>query len=158
MNSIFILVLSGFCGLMIGLSFMRRSKDREGYYRSMVSLCSHLINNISYKADRIGKVLSQAEVDSGALKRNLKEYEAYIDGKEFVFSQSVLTKSEATCIKQFFVELGRYDGETQICDLKKREHDFIAKYNEIKQKNAKQGFMSVKLGLLIGLLVGILLI
>ena len=158
MNSIFIAVLSSFCGFMIGLALARRGKEREQYYRDAVKFCSYLINNISYKADRIAGVIDCAEVNSAALKKNLQEYKAYIAGGEFVFSDNCLTKSEASSVKEFFTQLGRYDGETQLNELRRRESEFKQKHCELKEKNDQQGNMYIKLGLLFGLLVGILLI
>lgn len=143
---------------MIGLALCRRGKEREQYYKDFVKLCSYLINNISFKSDKIASVIASAEIKSSALKKNLLEYKAYIDGNEFVLSENCLTKGEAASVKEFFIELGRYDGETQLGDLKRREGEFGTKYGELKAKNDKQGNMYIKLGLLFGLLVGILLI
>lgn len=158
MNSIFIAVLSSFCGFMIGLALTRRGKEREHYYRDAVKFCSQLINNISYKADKISGIIDCTEVSSAALRKNLNEYKAYIAGGEFVFSDNCLTKSEAMTIKEFFVRLGRYDGETQISELRRCENEFKQKYCQLKEKNDRYGNMYIKLGLLFGLLVGILLI
>ena len=158
MNRIFIAVLSSFCGFMIGLALTRRGKEREQYYRDAVKFCSQLINNISYKSDKISGVIDCTEVSSAALKKNLSEYKAYIAGGEFVFSNNCLTKGEALSIKEFFTQLGRYDGETQINELRRRESEFKQKHCDLKEKNDKYGNMYIKLGLLFGLLVGILLI
>ena len=158
MNSLFIAVLSSFCGFMIGLALTKRNKERENYYRDAVKLCSHLINNISYKADKISSVISGAEVDSAALKKNIAEYETYLGGGEFSLSDNCLTKKEGADVKAFFMELGRYDGDTQLSELRRREGEFKQKFNDIKAKNDKQGNMYIKLGLLVGLLIGILLI
>ena len=158
MNGIFITALSSFGGLMVGLALSRRGKEREEYYNDVVRLCSYLISNISFKADKIASVLASAEVRSVALKKNLNEYKAYIEGGEFAMSENCLTKGEAAYVKEFFIRLGRYDGDTQLNELKRCECEFEAKHKDIKTKNDKQGNMYIKLGLLFGLLVGILLI
>ncbi len=158
MNSIFIAVLSSFCGFLLGLSLSNRGREREAYYRDVTKLCSGLIDNISYKADKILSVLDNIEINSAALKKNISEYKAYLKGDELSISSNCLTKVETARVKEFFSRLGRTDGETQIGELKRTESEFKHKYGEIKEKNDKQGNMYIKLGLLFGLLVGILLI
>lgn len=158
MNGIFIAVLCSFCGFLLGTAFAKRGKERELYYRDAAKLCSGLIDNISYKADKISSVLDKIEIDSAALKKNISEYKAYLGGKELILSPNCLTKNETVRVKEFFSCLGRTDGETQIGELKRSESEFRQIYSEIKEKNDKQGSMYIKLGMLFGLLIGILLL
>lgn len=158
MNELFIIVLAAFGGFMIGLALTKRGKERELYYKDVVKFCSHLINNISFKSDKLSSVLDSAEVKSGALNKNLAEYKAYIAGSEFNMSENCLTKFEALSVRDFFLELGRYDGDTQLTELKRRKGEFEQKFSELKINNDKYGNMYIKLGLLLGMLVGILLI
>ncbi len=158
MNSIFIAVLSSFCGFMLGLAMSKRDKERENYYCESMKLCSWLIDNISYKADRLASILESVEIASPFLKKNISEYKAYLGGAALTVSSGCLTKCEAAQVKEFFSRLGRSDGETQIGELKRYESQFGSKYRELKEKNDRYGNMYIKLGLLFGLLVGILLI
>ncbi len=158
MNAIFILVLSSFCGFMLGLALSKRDREREAYYRDAAKLCAKLIDNISYKADKMADVLDDIEISSDSLKKNLGEYKSFLNGDKLNVSANCLSKTEAAQIREFFTCLGRTDGDTQIVELKRNENEFNSKYGEIKTKNDKHGNMYIKLGLLFGLLVGILLI
>ena len=158
MNTVFIIALSTFCGLMVGAYFTRLGKDKEAYYRSIVKLCNYIISNISFRADKMLKILSEIEVDSPYLKKNVSEYVSYINGEKLSLSVNRLTKAEHSRVSEFFGRLGRSYGQTQLAELKKFESEFAQRCAEIKEKNDKQGNMYVKLGLLCGLLVGILLV
>ncbi|MBR2970567.1 MAG: hypothetical protein IKC48_02080 [Clostridia bacterium] len=158
MNGVLIVALSALCGLMIGIALTKRQREREAYYREFSGLCAHIISNISYRADKIADVVSGIEWQSSALQKNVEEYKAYVSGGELSLSQGVLTKAELAAVKEFFVRLGRYDGETQLAELKQRQNELALCYKEIKDKNDKQGNMYVKLGFLAGLLLGILLV
>ncbi|MBE5730563.1 MAG: hypothetical protein E7350_01250 [Clostridiales bacterium] len=158
MNSVLIVALCALCGLMIGLSLTKRQREREAYYREFNGLCAHIISNISYRADKIADVVDGIEWQSSALRKNMEEYKAYVSGGELSLTQGVLTKGELAAVKEFFLRLGRYDGETQLAELKQRQSELTIRYKEIKDKNDIQGNMYVKLGFLAGLLLGILLI
>lgn len=158
MSSVLIVALSALCGLMLGLSLTKRQREREAYYRDFSGLCAHIISNISYRADKITDVVGAIDTQSSALQKNVDEFKAYVRGGELSLSQGVLTKAELAAVKEFFVRLGRYDGETQLADLRQRQNELMLRYKEIKEKNDKQGNMYVKLGFLAGLLLGILLI
>ncbi|MBR2968012.1 MAG: hypothetical protein IKC35_04480 [Clostridia bacterium] len=138
--------------------FTRIGKDKERYYCSIVKLCSCLISNISFRADKMLKILNEAEIDSPYLKKNVSEYMSYLKGGQLKLSANRLTTAELNQINEFFGRLGRSDGQTQLAELKKFEGEFAQKYVEIKEKNDKQGNMYAKLGLLSGLLIGILLV
>lgn len=157
-NSVFIVMLSAFSGLMIGLALSRRDRERELYYKDIVKLCSVMSNNISFKSDKIISVIETAEFESKALKKNLSEYKQYLNGGQLKLTDNCLNKAETARVRQFLNELGRYDGETQLNELSRTEGEFKLKYNELKEKNNKQGNMFIKLGLLFGALIGILLI
>lgn len=158
MNGILIAALGALSGCLIGLALTRRSKEKEKYYCDIVELCAHIINHISYKAEKLSEVIGSAGVCSAALRRNLEQYKTYLSGGELNISADILTKSECEQVKEFFSELGKYDGDTQIGEIKRRCHDFEQKYKRIKEKNDKQGNMYIKLGFLFGLLVGVLLL
>ncbi len=158
MNSLLIIALSSLSGLIVGVFITRTAKEREEYYDGIKKLCSFLISNISFKADKITKILGNAHIVSWGLKKNVEEFFEYVNGGELRIINHGLKKEEHAEIKEFFSQLGRYDGETQVTELKKFESLFAQKYNEIKSVNEKQSNMYIKLGLLTGLLVGILLI
>lgn len=158
MNGIFVAALSSFVGFLFGFMLFKRQKERELYYFGATKLCSTLINNISYKADKISSVINSFDGGCVSLKKNLNEFRTYLGGGEFKMSENCLTASEANTIKEFLLGLGKYDGETQLMELNRCEAEFKARYGELKAKNDKQGNMYIKLGLLFGLLVGILLL
>lgn len=157
-NAAFIIMLGAFSGMMVGLALCRRDRERELYYGGLVKLCAIMANNVSFRSDKIASVIGEAEVESKALKQNLSEYISYLSGGELKLSCGRLNKSELAAVSEFFTRLGRYDSETQLSELKRNELEFRQKFDEIKQKNVKQGNLYAKLGLLFGALVGILLV
>ncbi len=158
MNVLMILAFGGAGGCFIGLAIAKKNRERERYYKSLVELCARIISFISFKEERIEEILRGAEVSSAALKRNIASYLAYIGGEEFKLECDLISKAEREEVKDFFLVLGKFDAETQVAEVRRRQSEFESRLGAISRKNDRQGNMYVKLVFLSGLLAAILLI
>lgn len=145
-------------GTAIGFYMMHSYKRGFVYYDSLVALLVELKQNISFRRDSVASVLGAYVCDSKPLKKNIDEYLAHISNKsgELAISRGFLTRDAHADVVKLFSRLGGFDGDTQSGDLDMFISRFTALRDKAKEKFDKYGALSVKLGFLIGLGIGIL--
>lgn len=158
MNSILIVVFGAAGGCLIGVALAKRNRAREAYYGSLIELCAYLETNLRFKEERTEEVLGGAEIASEALKQNIREYISYINGGELKIECEFLNEKERDEVKKFFSRLGKFDAETELNELHRHKAEFERRFALAAEKNKSQSAMYIKLGSLMGILVGILLI
>ena len=71
---------------------------------------------------------------------------------------NVLSQEEKNEIKKLFSSIGKVDVQTQLTLIEERKNALKIICDKLKEKSEKDGKLFVKLGLLIGLCAGVLLV
>ncbi|MDE7463697.1 MAG: stage III sporulation protein AB [Clostridiales bacterium] len=157
-NKLFIIAICAAVGAATGFIIMKMYKRKHEYLVGVCDMIGELKRNISYRKDSAASVLSGFATDSAQLKKNIGEYIAYTEAKdgELDISRGFLTTGDHAKIKELFGALGTSDGASQMDRL----DSFTTLFSELRDKAAeksdKYGALSVKLGFLLGLGVGVL--
>lgn len=147
-------------GTAVGYSVMRAYRRNLVYMDSMCAAINELKRNISYRRDAVSTVLSKCVLESEQLKKNIGEYISYVGAKDgkLEISRGFLSAAAYASVCEFFASLGKSDGSTQLNDLELFDSTFSAMRNAAAEKSSKYGALSVKLGFLFGLGVGVLIL
>lgn len=155
--SVFICVLIGTGG---GYIIMRTYRLKASYLQGLCALIAELKRNVAFKRESMAKVMRVYSAQNPLLKRNLSEYVAFADGSgdKIGLSRGFLSPSLFKTVDGFFSSLGKSDGATQITELDFYGETFSALSVKAADNLQKYGALSVKLGFLFGLCVGILIL
>ena len=145
-------------GTAVGYAVMRTYKRNLSYMRAVCELIADLKRNISYKRDGAVNILSGYTSSDDRLNGNIREYLAYATSKsgELSISKGFLPQDAYKQVVGLFSSLGASDDVGQLNELKLYEDAFSVLKNSAEEKSDKYGALSVKLGFLFGLAVGIL--
>jgi len=146
-------------GAMAGLYFSKRLTKRANYFDSLMELLNLFMSEMKFKKTTTKQVLAEFQ-DRGKtpLNININEYIDCNDFSSLKLSKGILTDSERNEVKKFFLSLGTSDSHTQIFELENFRERFSQMQNQAQEKRKKYGSMSIKLGFLAGLAVGIIFI
>ncbi len=157
-NKLFIIALCAAVGAGAGFVMMKAYKRRLAYLSGVCDMISELKRNISYRKDSAARVLGAFSTSSAQLKKNIDEYIAYSESKSgtLAVSRGFLSGGDHAKVTELFGALGNSDGPSQMARL----DAFSGVFGELKEraalKSEKYGALSVKLGFLFGLGVGVL--
>ncbi|MDE6618423.1 MAG: hypothetical protein K2K13_05315 [Clostridiales bacterium] len=154
---LFLCVAAGtFCGYMILLSY----KKNYSYLDGVCGMISALKQNLSYKKDAVSVVLSGLKVGSTQLQKNIKEYIGFVGGQSegHAISRGFLPQSTYDGITDLFEAIGGSDESSQNARLDALSLRFEKLRADAEQKYKSMGAVAVKLGFLIGLGVGVLVL
>lgn len=145
-----------FCGYMILLSY----KKNYSYLDGVCNMINALKQNLSYKKDAVPIVLSGLKVGSSQLQKNIREYIGFIGGQSDVrtISRGFLPQSTYDGVTDLFDAIGGSDEHSQNARLDALSLRFEKLREEAERKYKNLGTVAVKLGFLIGLGVGILVL
>lgn len=154
---IFLCVAVGtLCGYVVMLSY----KKNYSYLDGVCGMIGALKQNLIYKKDSAPRVLGGLPVSSSQLKKNIDEYIDFTAGKsdKRIVSRGFLSKTAFDEVGELFGAIGGSDEGTQIAQL----DGFTAKFENLRadaeRKYKKYGAVAVKLGFLLGLGVGVLVL
>ena len=113
-----------------------------------------------FKQTQLLRLLEEFTPKNGALKTNVDEFISFATGKvsELKLSRHDLNEREYKFICEMFSTLGRYDLTTQMINLealKVKAEEFFVQSKTVEEKQSSQ---SKKLGVMLGLLVGVLVL
>ncbi len=157
-NKLFVIALCVAVGTGAGFFMMKAYKRKLAYMTGVCDMIGELKRNISFRKDSAARVLGTFGSPSALLGKNIGEYIAYSGSKNGALdiSRGFLSESEHAKVKELFGALGDSDGASQVDKL----DAFSDVFGELKAKaavkNEKYGALSVKLGFLFGLGVGVL--
>lgn len=157
-NKLFIIALCAAIGTAAGFFAMKTYKRRLAYMSGVCDMIGELKRNISYRKDSAARVLGAFTTTSAQLKKNIGEYIAYSESKSGTLdiSRGFLSSGDHAKVRDLFGALGNSDGASQMDRL----NGFSSEFGELKtkaaEKSEKYGALSVKLGFLFGLGVGVL--
>jgi hypothetical protein len=149
-------LLCGVLGVCIGLYFKRKVDRKKLYFEDLLSFCDYFRNDLTYKQNKLKKIILDFTYKSEDLKTDLsnfcEEFSTNINLSNFL---SLKEKEE---IKSLLSSLGKVDIQTQLTLLEERKNQLGAIFERYKEKSNKDGKLFVKLGLLSGICVGVLLL
>lgn len=145
-----------FCGYLVLLSYKRN----YSYLGGVCDMLSALKQNLAYKKDTVPAVLSGLTVTNAQLKKNIDEYISYTLGQsdKHEVSRGFLPQPTFDGVTDLFAAIGNSDESSQSTRLDALADRFDKLRAEAERKYTKYGSVAVKLGFLIGLGVGVLVL
>lgn len=151
--------------VLIGYIFSRKYSTRANFFKAIISLCQKFDIEINYSRERLKNIfLNLDENIKKDLKGIDKNYLSFIDKETPLDKYSLFTginflkEEEKDVLFNFFRVLGRSDVESQSREIK----NFLKRFEELSQtaitENKKYGSLSIKLGVIAGLVLIVLFI
>ncbi len=161
MKIFLILILIGLC-TYVGYGFAKYYINRALFWKEMNLLLEKLKLEINFTKEKLGLIFVSFETKSKELKKLINNFLSCLEQK--IFSEEklfekikILKTEEKDTIGQFFKSLGHFDvsGQTkQIEGFQKAFNSFEKQCDEEKKKYAS---LYVKLGIIVGALIGLIL-
>lgn len=155
-TKLFLLVLSSAGGLLTGTFFASTLKEKREFYKDLLSFVNAVSADLTFRQDGIRKVANTYALNCKSRLKNILT--AYCESPEKKIDSKFLDKGEQTEVDNFFSTLGKSDLLTEKAELENAKLYAEEKYKYYKNKCEKHCPMRTKLGLLIGLAVGILML
>ena len=159
------LILLALMATFIGYMFSRKYRIRANFFQALLFLCQKFDIEINFSRERLKNIfLSLDEKNKSSLKGIDKNFIAFIDGdspldKESLFKGITFLKyDEKDMIFTFFKSLGRSDVDSQSKEVKNFQARFESVAEKVKKKKKKYGSLSIKLGIVAGLLLVVIFI
>lgn len=160
-----ILILIALICIFIGYIFSKKYKTRSNFFQALLYLCQKFDIEINYSRERLKNIFLNLD---DKYKKDLKgidgNYIAFIDkesplDKDSLFKNITFLKdSEKELIFSFFKTLGRSDVDSQSKEIKNFQNRFESIANNAQSENKKYGSLSIKLGIIAGLLIVVIFI
>jgi len=159
-----VIVFAFFVGL--GFYVRYRYKSRKVFFQNLLSFCDHLLIEISFQKNTVGKII-ETYGDSYArhFRGVLLEYQNLIDQKQDITRDTVgnippkfLKSPEATQLADFFYELGRHGSCQESTKIKSRRVTFDNFYQLADKSLKRDASIYFKVLILIGVGAVILLL
>lgn len=151
--------------VFVGFIFSKKYKTRANFFQALVMLCQKFDVEINFSRERLKNIfLGLDEKQKRQLQGIDKNYIAYIDQeipleKDSLFkSIKFLKEDEKDLIFMFFKNLGRSDVDSQSKEVKNFQARFETLSSYALAENKKYGSLSIKLGIIAGLVIVVLLI
>ncbi len=143
----------GFGGVCVG----KRSVRRRQYFEQIITLINSLISDFSFRQSNVCEILRSMELP--ALSVHIEEFCAYASGgNELKLSRLDLKDREYSSVYELFSALGTYDLTTQVYVLENYKTKMNEFYVECREKEKKSASTCVKLGALLGLACGVMIL
>ena len=159
------LILLALATTFIGYMFSRKYRIRANFFQDLLFLCQKFDIEINFSRERLKNIfLSLDEKNKSSLKGIDKNFIAFIDGdspldKESLFKGITFLKDdEKDMIFTFFKSLGRSDVDSQSKEVKNFQARFESVAEKVNSDNKKYGSLSIKLGIVAGLLLVVIFI
>ncbi len=163
MNWIIIAILSSVC-ILIGYIYSLKYRRRYNFFRALVMLCQKLDVEINFSRERLKNLFSNFDDKTKrslqGLDKNFLDYlenNVPLEEDKLFKGMNFLKQNEKDTIFLFFKSLGRSDLDNQSKELKNYEKRFEELSTLATTENKKYGTLSIKLGIVAGLMVVVLL-
>lgn len=145
-------------GTVAGLTYSKRLAFRRRYFEETISLINSISGDIRFRQSSVSTLISDCEYR--AIKPAVDAFLRYASGEMQILKipKQELTVREHNVIYEMFSVLGTYDLETQMFVLDNYKIKINEFYVAAKEKESKYAATAVKLGLLIGLAAGIVVL
>lgn len=149
----------------IGYVFSKKYRTRVNFFQALLYLCQKFDIEINFSRERLKNIFeSLDEKNKNNLKGIDKNFISFIDKevsleKENLFKGiTFLKEDEKDLIYTFFKSLGRSDVDSQSKEIKNFQSRFETLVTQTNAENKKYGSLSIKLGVIAGLLIVVIFI
>lgn len=164
MKYLFLALLAGI-SVYVGYMFSRKYKIRANFFQALVMLCQKFDVEINYSRERLKNIfVGLDDKQKKKLQGIDNNFLSYINN-EVAFERDTLFKNlkflkeeEKDVIFMFFKNLGRSDVDSQSKEIKNFQTRFESLSSTANTENKKYGSLSIKLGIVAGLIIIVLLI
>lgn len=159
-TKIFLMFLCTAVGTFCGYSVLLSHKRNYVYLDGVCDVINALKQNLSYKKDALPVALGRINVTSRQLKKNIEEYISFASGQSDKrdISRGFLSQSTYNAVTELFGAIGGSDESSQSRGLDALYTRFDKLRSAAETKYKKFGPVAVKLGFLIGLGTGVLIL
>ena len=164
MKYILLATLAAVC-VFIGFVFSRKYRRRAHFYQALLYLCQKFDIEINYSRERLKNIFANLdEKHKNDLQGIEKNFISFLDGtkpleKATLFEGvNFLKEDEKDLIFTFFKSLGRSDVDSQTKEVKNFQARFESISSTVNNENKKYGSLSIKLGIVAGLLLVVVFI
>jgi hypothetical protein len=153
---IIFVLLFGTAGAYVGILLKKRLDRKKIYFADALAFCENFKHNLTYNQNKLKEFVDEFNFSSNEYKRDVDNFLKNFD-VDFTLS-NVLSQEEKNEIKKLFSSIGKVDVQTQLTLIEERKNALKIICDKLKEKSEKDGKLFVKLGLLIGLCAGVLLV
>ena len=164
MKYLFLAIMAGIC-IYIGFMFSRKYKTRADFFQALVLLCQKFDVEINYSRERLKNIFNGLDEKQKSKRHGIDNNFISFMNKEtplerdFLFKNiKFLKEEEKDVIFMFFKSLGRSDVDSQSKEIKNFQARFETLSSSAAVENKKFGSLSIKLGIISGLVIVVLLI
>ncbi len=150
--------------VFIGILFSRKYKRRAKFFKALVLLTQKLDIGINFSRERLQNIFKDLDENIKKDLLNIQEnYLLYLNGKEELSNDvllkniNILKDAEKEVVLMFFKMLGRTDVESQSKEIKNFQLRFEEFSSIATADNKKYGSLSLKMGVIFGLLSVVIL-
>lgn len=155
-TKLLLVALSSAAGLFFGAFFSNSLKRKRDFFCELLAFIDSVFNDVSFKQDGVRTV---AESFASTCKSKMKSVlEQYVLSPDAEPSLSFLSTEEVRVVSDFFSGLGKadiYTEKTELMNTRSKIEELCSFYGRKCDSNCA---MFLKLGLLIGLAFGILIL
>lgn len=155
----FVLILAFVAlGTTVGVAYSGRLTSRRRYFEEIVALINSISGDIKFRQATVATIVSEGEYK--AIKPTTDAFVRYVtnESKDLKIPRQELSEREYTVIVELFSALGTYDLDTQLFVLDNYKAKINEFYASAKDKENKYAATAIKLGVLIGLGVGVVVL
>ncbi|MDR0426897.1 MAG: stage III sporulation protein AB [Clostridiales bacterium] len=159
-TKLLIAFLSCVAGTLFGLALSKRLTRRRRYFEELISLINLLESDLRFKQENISILLDASTAHSvSKVRTNALEFIAYAGGGGALsVTKHDLTRREFAVVAEFFQSLGTLDLSTQLFVFDNYRTKLKEFYEAADRAERAMGKSYVKLGFLMGLAAGIMLL
>ena len=162
---IVILILIALICVLIGYIVSKKYRVRANFFQALLYLCQKFDIEINYSRERVKNIFLNLD---DKYKKDLKgidiNYISFLDkqvplDKDNLFKNiTFLKENEKEMIFSFFKTLGRSDVDSQSKEIKNFQTRFDELAKDVNSDYKKYGSLSIKLGIITGLLIIVIFI
>ena len=162
---IVILILIALICVLIGYIVSKKYRVRANFFQALLYLCQKFDIEINYSRERVKNIFLNLDEK---YKKDLKgidvNYISFLDkqvplDKDNLFKNiTFLKENEKEMIFSFFKTLGRSDVDSQSKEIKNFQTRFDELAKDVNSDYKKYGSLSIKLGIITGLLIIVIFI
>lgn len=160
-----ILILIALICVLIGYIVSKKYRVRANFFQALLYLCQKFDIEINYSRERVKNIFLNLDEK---YKKDLKgidvNYISFLDkqvplDKDNLFKNiTFLKENEKEMIFSFFKTLGRSDVDSQSKEIKNFQTRFDELAKDVNSDYKKYGSLSIKLGIITGLLIIVIFI
>lgn len=164
MKYLLLCLFAGVC-VFVGFMFSKKYRQRSNFFNALVMLCQKFDVEINFSRERLKNIFENLDTkQKNKLYGLVENFIAFIEQESLLEKESLfkgisfLKEEEKDVIFLFFKTLGRSDVDSQSKEAK----NYLSRFENIasiaNNDNKKYGSLSIKLGVIAGLLIVVLFI